>query len=451
MLKWSSKGPPLCNPPLSNMSAKNNHTLVEEIVKLRSKNKILTQRLRKRNETDEAIGAQNIDALVNTAQNQLKVYTEKTSDKIYRILIEKMHEGAVTLDSKGTILYCNSYFASMVSLSLEKVIGAAFKNFINTSSKKRVDAIFKQARANAIKDEVLLNSNKGEAIPVLMSVNTLVLDKDIVLSVILTDLTIQNKYQEELKSKSRELERKNIELENANKDLTTFTYISSHDLQEPLRKIQTFVSTLVEDDESKLSPMGKEYFQRLREAAKRMQALIEDLLTYSQTKNLDLKFEKSDLNLIIAEIKKDYEEVILEKKATIDATFLDEANIIQHQFGQLMRNLISNSLKFSKTGTAPRITIKSKIEKGSKLDIKGLTSTIDYYHIIYSDNGIGFDPQYNERIFKVFQRLHSREEYKGTGMGLAICKRIVENHNGTITASGELDKGARFDIYIPAA
>ncbi|HEY6160981.1 MAG TPA: ATP-binding protein, partial [Bacteroidia bacterium] len=124
--------------------------------------------------------------------------------------------------------------------------------------------------------------------------------------------------------------------------------------------------------------------------------------------------------------------------------------IIRFQFRQLIHNLIGNSLKFQKPSRPPRISIKGEIVHGSKLNVEKLSGKINYCHIIYTDNGIGFDPQYSERIFEVFQRLHSKEEYRGTGMGLAICKRIVENHHGVITASGKLNKGARFDIYIPA-
>ena len=252
-----------------------------------------------------------------------------------------------------------------------------------------------------------------------------------------------------VKSRTKELNEKNHELVNANKDLMSFTFVSSHDLQEPLRKIQIFVDCLLEEEKENLSGSGKKYLKRTYETAKHMQALIEDLLTYSRTKNTEREFEKTDIGIIVNEVKKDFAELIHKKKAKIKSDDLCESNIIRFQFRQLFHNLISNSLKFSKPERALNIEIKSKIIHGSKLINKNLSPKINYCHIIYTDNGIGFDPQYSERIFEVFQRLHNQEQYQGTGMGLAICKRIVENHDGIITATGKLNKGARFDIYIP--
>lgn len=261
------------------------------------------------------------------------------------------------------------------------------------------------------------------------------------------DLKNKNK---ELARRTMELEQKNLELESVNKDLTTFTYVSSHDLQEPLRKIQNFVTIILEEEERYLSDTGKGYFIRIWETANKMQALIEDFLSYSRTKTTEHTFEKTDFTALLDEVKSDFEEVILAKKAIIEAVNLPQLNVIPAQFRQLIHNLIGNSLKFSKQDIPPHITIECKTEKGNSLINDKLSSEINYYHIIYSDNGIGFDAQYKERIFEVFQRLHSYEKYKGTGIGLAICKRIVENHKGVITATGELNQGARFDIYIPA-
>ncbi|MEP7110782.1 MAG: ATP-binding protein [Ferruginibacter sp.] len=424
--------------------------LLAESEKLNKENKLLQKQLREAKESIEAIKTGSIDALVVANNKDLTIYTEKTADKLYRILIEKMHEGAVTLNEEGTILYCNTHFAKMVSLPLQNVIGTKFNNYIDDFLKKHVEDLVKQDGENTLKEEGYLHTTDGNTLPVLISVNTFSLDNNFVIGIILTDLTIQNKNQEELRNRTRQLEQKNIELENVNKDLTTFTYVSSHDLQEPVRKIQNFVDCILHDEEKNLSETGKEYFRRMSHTAKRMQELIEDLLTYSRTRNSDRKFEKTDLNIIINGVEKDFEEIIQEKKAIIEVADLSEVTVIRFQFHQLFLNLISNSLKFSKAGTIPRIKIRSEIVKLNLLNNDQLHSKTDYCHITYTDNGIGFDPQYSVRIFEVFQHLHGQDEYKGTGMGLAICKRVIENHNGIITATGKLNNGARFDIYIPA-
>ncbi len=269
-----------------------------------------------------------------------------------------------------------------------------------------------------------------------------------------TDIQEQKAFSRELEKqvleRTRELEEKNRELEKINAELKSFAYVSSHDLQEPLRKIQTFASRIIEKEIVNLSEKGKDYFVRMNEAAKRMQTLIEDLLTYSRTSTSERRFSITDLNEIINEVKNELKETFTEKNATIVVNTLCEANIIPFQFRQLMYNLIGNSLKFSKPEKPLFIKINCEIIRGDTLKSASLSPESSYCHISVSDNGIGFDPQYKDRIFEVFQRLHGKEEYKGTGIGLSIVKKIVENHNGVITATGALNQGAVFDIYIPA-
>jgi two-component system CheB/CheR fusion protein len=253
-------------------------------------------------------------------------------------------------------------------------------------------------------------------------------------------------------------EKQTAELIIANKELLAFAYISSHDLQEPLRKIQTFTGHLLQKEYAVLSDTGKKYFDKIHHAASRMRTLIEDLLAYSRTSITERIFEKDGLLGIIEEVRNDLSESILEKKATIQTGKLDGAFINHSQFRQVMNNLVANALKFSKPGIPPRITITSKLALGNlfqkefpSIQTNALLPEKSYCHISFADNGIGFDPLYKDRIFEVFQRLHGKEEYAGTGIGLAIVKKIIENHNGTITANGQLNKGATFDIYIPAA
>jgi signal transduction histidine kinase len=211
------------------------------------------------------------------------------------------------------------------------------------------------------------------------------------------------------------------------------------------------VSIILENE--KLTDNGKYNFERMQLAAGRMQQLIDDLLAFSRVATTELKFEKTNLNHIINEVKAELKEAIQEKKATIEANNLGAANIIPFQFRQLMYNLISNSLKFSKPELPSHILITSRIIKGSDAAQQNgvsLSHEREYNHITVEDNGIGFEQHFSDRIFGVFQKLHGKEVYGGTGIGLAIVKKIIENHSGIIIATGNLNMGAKFDIYFPA-
>jgi two-component system CheB/CheR fusion protein len=255
----------------------------------------------------------------------------------------------------------------------------------------------------------------------------------------------------ELAQSHHALEEKNTFLEKTNKELETFTFISSHDLQEPLRKIKMFSSALLEEEADKLSVTGREQLQKIRDTVKRMQLLIDDLLIYSNAKKVYHQFEQTDLNVITKSVIVDFDEFLKEKKGVIKINGPCYGNIIALQFRQLMYNLISNAIKFTDPKRDLRISIKSKIVLGSTVKNEQLLPEINYCHICVNDNGIGFDPLYKDKIFEVFQRLHGQKEFKGTGIGLAICKRIVENHKGIIKATGKINEGATFDIYIPTS
>lgn len=245
------------------------------------------------------------------------------------------------------------------------------------------------------------------------------------------------------------VEDRNRELETSNKELQAFNYVASHDLQEPLRKIQTFISRLIEKDLQSISSNGQQYLIKIQDSTERMRSLIDDLLQFSRTNKSEKIFETTNFNVLLENSKQDLAQVIETKKATITSELLPETDAIPFQIQQLFTNLINNSLKYSKGEINPEINIYCSIIDASnepKLPKKDKTK---YCKIIFKDNGIGFDNEYAEKIFVLFNRLHNRDEFSGTGIGLSICKKIVENHKGYIFADGNLNKGATFTIFIP--
>jgi PAS domain S-box-containing protein len=258
-----------------------------------------------------------------------------------------------------------------------------------------------------------------------------------------------NELEEQVQHRTQQLEESNEGLSKLNNELAQFAYVASHDLQEPLRKIQTFSARIQEIEKDNLSAKGKDYFTRLQNASKRMQQLILDLLAYSRANTAERHFEQVNLNTLLESIEEQLREAILQKNAVIESVTLPTLSIVRYQFEQLFMNMLTNALKFSKVDVRPVIKIDYEVLHGSAIDELGIDKTLDYHHISFKDNGIGFDPEYNEAVFQVFKRLHGKDEYPGTGIGLAIVKKIVENHFGVITASGELEDGAKFDMYFP--
>lgn len=242
---------------------------------------------------------------------------------------------------------------------------------------------------------------------------------------------------------------KNMELQQSNASLKEFAYVASHDLQEPLRKISTFGDRLQFTQKGKLDAEGKIYLEKIISSSLRMQQLINDLLSISMISN-NKAFQSYSLQNILNEVLISLEHVIEQRKAVIVADTLPEAYIVPSQFRQLFQNLISNSIKFTLPDVEPAITIHSKFLSAKDIKQDNLAKASKYLQITFSDNGIGFDKIFADKIFAIFQRLHNRSEYEGTGIGLAICKKIIENHGGVIFATGIENKGANFTIIIPA-
>lgn len=252
--------------------------------------------------------------------------------------------------------------------------------------------------------------------------------------------------EEKIKALNLELLKNIDKLEAANKDLDRFAFMASHDLQEPLRKILTFSERLNTKYGDQIDEEGKRYLSRIKIATERLQNLIRDIMTFARISVEKKAFEKSDLNLLANEVISEMENIIKDKNATITVSPLPSLFVNPSLIRPLFYNLIHNALKYAKTDVLPEIKIYSDVVHTNN---NSNLSMDPYCRIFVEDNGIGFDQKYAEQIFEMFKRLHHQDEYEGTGIGLAFCKKIVEQHEGFISARSALDQGATFIVSLP--
>lgn len=406
---------------------------------------------------DQKMFASELERKVQQRTSELLTLNESLarSEQRYHLMVEEVEDYAILyLNREGIVENWNKGAEKIKGYQADEIVGKSFSIFYpeyeraNGLPEKLLQKAFEKGKVHHEGFRVRKDGTLFWAYVAITAVH----DKEgnvIGFSKVTHDLTDKKKADDKLKHNAEQLAEKNRALEKMNAELQSFAYVSSHDLQEPLRKIQTFASRILSKEMHTLTDNAKDYFRRMQDAAGRMQILIQDLLAYSRTSATDKVFEKTDLNQIAEEVKLDIKETQSDKQAVIDIGNLGEVRVIPFQFRQLLYNLISNAIKFSKPGITPHVKVESEIVKGANVSTEKLAPQTLYCHISVSDNGIGFDDQYRKRIFEVFQRLHGKDEYSGTGIGLAIVKKIVDNHNGSISATGALNEGARFDIYLP--
>lgn len=407
---------------------------------------------------DQKTFATELEKQVKERTKELNLLNEilQQSEERYHSMVEEIQDYAIIyLTKEGIVENWNKGAEKIKGYKAEEIIGKSFENFYTEEDRTSnlPKYLLKQTTKYGRYGQEGWRVRK-DGTPFWANVAITAIHNEagdiIGFSKVTHDLTAKKEAEDKLKLNAAELEQKNQELEKMNKELQSFAYISSHDLQEPLRKIQTFSNLIIDKEFENLSENGKDKFKRMQNAAQRMQTLINDLLAYSRTSNQDIVLTKTNLNDIIEDVIEDLKEEIQLKSVILEAEKIHcDVEVIPFQFHQLMYNLVSNSLKFSRPDLTPKIIIKCEINQGGKMKNDTLDVNRDYCHITFSDNGIGFDQQYSEKIFEVFQRLHGKETYEGTGIGLAIVKKIIDNHKGVITAKGEIGKGATFDIYIP--
>lgn len=257
-----------------------------------------------------------------------------------------------------------------------------------------------------------------------------------------TDITQRKADEEKLRLFAAQLERSNAELQN-------FASVASHDLQEPLRKIQAFGDRLATKCAAQLGEQGRGYLERMQNAAQRMQTLIQDLLQLSRVTSRAQPFQQCELGKIIGDVVSDLEVRIEQTGGKVEVGELPVIDADPLQMRQLFQNLIANALKFHRPDLAPVVTIAGEVGLASELGLAGTQARDKAVRITVRDNGIGFDPKFAEQIFVVFQRLHTKQDYEGTGIGLAVCRKITDRHRGSIMAESEEGRGATFTILLP--
>ncbi|GAB3281800.1 hypothetical protein GCM10027347_57660 [Larkinella harenae] len=262
--------------------------------------------------------------------------------------------------------------------------------------------------------------------------------------------TLASELEERVNVRTRELLQANHDLKRSNDNLQQFAYVASHDLQEPLRKIHSFSALVRQHLGDQLDPITSDYLDRIQKSSARMSTLIQDLLSYSRISIQQQRFELLSLDALVGSVLETLSLEIEQRKARIQVDSIPAVTGDARQLSQLFQNLLSNAIKFTPAGQVPQVQVTYCQRPGDELPVHLRMTASVYHQINVSDQGIGFDPKYLDRIFQVFQRLHGKNEFPGTGVGLAICQRVVEDHGGGITAHSRPGEGATFSVYLPA-
>lgn len=352
------------------------------------------------------------------------------------------------LTPEGIVIDVNGTALSFSGVEAEQVIGKMLWELPEWRAHRNAEVVLKEmmhraAAGELIRHEAPVKSAGGKVITIDLSIKPVKSDKGDIILLLAEgrDITEQKKAAEQIRNYQEELEMRIEELNRSNQELEQFAYVASHDLQEPLRKVRAFGDRLVSKYKDELGEEGRGYIGRMENAATRMQVLIDDLLNFSRLSRSNEPFINVKLEEVVRSVISDLEISIEQKNADVTVRDLPVIEAIPSQMRQLFQNLVSNAIKFSSKEKQPMVVVS-----GEKfIDEEGE----EMCRIRVADNGIGFDEKYADRIFNIFQRLHGRNEYEGTGIGLAVCKKIAENHGGSITAESEPGEGSMFIITLP--
>lgn len=389
---------------------------------------------------------QNIDRILaelNHSNDQLK----ESEERYHRMIGEVQDYAIILLDQRGQIERWNKGAELIKGYLEEEVLGKSFRIFYTTDDQKSglPDKLLAEARrAGKVSHEGWRVRKDGTRFWGSVVITALHNSHNEIIgfSKVTRNLTERKELEDSLKKKSEDLRIKNEALQRLNEQLRSFTYVASHDLREPLRKIRTYVSLI---RESHFDPTRSEvWLDKIYESSEGMQNLISELLTLSEISNQTEHFKDVDLDQLLAAVKNALEFVILEKSAVIRAVPLPTIQASESQLMQLFLNIISNSLKFTQPDVPPQIEIDCTVEVNEVDEVP-----VKHYHISIRDNGVGFETEDPNVIFEPFKRLHSKQMFPGTGIGLAIARRVAENHKGRISAQSQPGTGTTIHMYFP--
>ncbi len=377
------------------------------------------------------------------------------SESRFRTLLEAIVQITWTSTPEGDINFFNQRWYDYTGQRPGQTDGTGWQNAIHPDDLPNTMAVYKKALADGTTFELENRYRRGTDGQYRWHLNRALPLRDEAGEITLwvgtaTDIQEQKlvtyELEQQVQSRTEQLTASNFDLRRSNENLEKFAYIASHDLQEPLRKIQSFGDILKNQYGLQLGE-GISYLERMQSAASRMSVLIKDLLVFSRISTRQEATLPIDLNQVLATVIEDMELGNAQLNIGALPTVLGDGS----QLGQLFLNLLSNALKFRKPDTVPAIQINATQVTAAALpvDVKPARRVARYHCISVADNGIGFDEKYLDRIFQVFQRLHNRSEYVGTGIGLAICEKVTANHGGAITAVSKPGQGATFAIYLP--
>ncbi len=366
-------------------------------------------------------------------------------------ILESSLDPIITINHEGMIVEFNRAAEQTFGHSREKVLGTRpsdvlFPPSLSAEHKSRIERYLESGEGSMLgrRVEVTASRANGEVFYAEMAMMIGQINGAPVLSFFVRDISARKKAEEEQARYAAELER-------SNRDLEQFAYVASHDLQEPLRKIRAFGDRLEVKCKDLLDETAQECVARMQNAAERMQELIEGLLTLSRVTRRAADFAQIDLGEIVAEVVSDLEAQIERVHGQVEVGKLPTIQAEPLQIRMLLQNLIANALKFHRPDEPPLVKVEAHYVLPREQRHSRRSLADEKCRITVEDNGIGFDQQYAERIFGIFQRLHPRDVYEGTGIGLAICRRIVEYHGGQISAQGTPGEGAVFEVLLPVA